>query len=377
MKNIFLEFYGEHKISPVHTDMNNWTKHVNTRRNLYRQFGIPKQCIKGKSLLEYGPGGGYNSLPLITVGEAAHIDMVEPNETGRNEVIELFKSNNIEPSRYGVHSCILEEYETDQKYDMIMAEQFIPHLENWKECLQKIKTFAKSNTIVIVTASDEIGFYVERMKRLVGRYMIRDIKEYDQQVTALVDIFSKQLDTMNNMTKPYKDWIEDQFMNETALCGYLMTLKDVMDVFAGEFDVLGTSQSIFTDYSWYKDLDYDYIAEYKEQYDKKKHMFLLAGDHDETIRTKEENDKLEEAVSLANRIAAESELSGNYKIEELCTAVDKVSETTDNEKVIKFNNQQIQILRAVERGDKVDLSEYTEWSKCFGKTSQFISLVKR
>lgn len=377
MKNIYLKFYGEHKISPVHTNMNNWDKHVENRKNLYRQLGIPMQCFKDKSLLEFGPGGGYNSLPLLTVGKAAHIDMVEPNETGRNEIIELFESNHIEKSRYRLYSCILEEYETEQKYDMIMAEQFLPHLENWNECLEKIKTFAKPGTIVIVTASDEIGFYIERMKRLVGRFMIRDIKEYDEQVKELVAIFSKQLDTMSNMTRPYKDWVEDQFMNEIAICGYLMTLKDVMNVFAGEFDVLGTSQCIFTDYSWYKDIDYDYIAEYMEQYDRKKHMFLLTDDHHETIRTKEENDRLEAAVSSANRIAAESELSGDYKIEELCAAIDEVTEATDNEKVKIFNQQQIQILRAVQSGAPVDLSEYEIWGRCFGRTSQFISLVKR
>lgn len=58
MANEILDFYEEHKISPVHADENDYLLRVKKRRNLYRQLGIPTLAIKGSSVIEFGTGGG-------------------------------------------------------------------------------------------------------------------------------------------------------------------------------------------------------------------------------------------------------------------------------------------------------------------------------
>lgn len=63
------------------------------------------------------------------------------------------------------------------------------------------------------------------------------------------------------------------------------------------------STIIFTDWTWYKEYDHDYFSEYMRQYDEKKHLFLTAGCTKEYNRSIEDNNRLEEAVIDANRVA--------------------------------------------------------------------------
>lgn len=58
MENDFLEYYGEHSISPVHQDITDIELHYNRRKKLYRQCGIPIMTFRNAELLEIGAGGG-------------------------------------------------------------------------------------------------------------------------------------------------------------------------------------------------------------------------------------------------------------------------------------------------------------------------------
>lgn len=58
MNNVFLEYYGEHQISPVKQDISDLEIHYNRRKKLYRQCGIPTIAFRNAKILEVGPGGG-------------------------------------------------------------------------------------------------------------------------------------------------------------------------------------------------------------------------------------------------------------------------------------------------------------------------------
>lgn len=68
MKNKFIEYYGQHGISPVKQDITEINKHYARREKLYRQLGIPCIAFEGKRILEVGPGSGYNTLALFFWG---------------------------------------------------------------------------------------------------------------------------------------------------------------------------------------------------------------------------------------------------------------------------------------------------------------------
>lgn len=382
-ENEEIKFYREHKMAPSISEQENGSQFLKKRKKLYRQLGIPLLCIEDKNVIEFGASCGENSLPLLTgFGNAVrgvyHLDIVEPNESGREAIQKLFKQNDISSERYTLYSNTLENYFSDKKYDIIIAEQFLQHCINWKDCLMILKKFAKQNSIIIVTCADSIGLYVEVMKRFVAHCLVKDIKEFDDKIQKLVELFSSYLNSLYGMNKTHKDYIADQFFCDLMLNGAQMDMVSAIEVFQQEFDVLGASQNIFTDYSWYKDLEYDYVSDYKKQYNMKRHMFLFAGESEETIRSEAENELLGTAVEQALQFEARCEQEkslidfGVWK-----KIIDGVTKTANSSRLTRFNMEFLDILKRVNEKKNIDLANYFVLSGSFGKTSQYLSFVRK
>lgn len=377
-----IRFYQEHNIAPAINIQTDQKQFLEKRKKLYRQLGIPLLCIEGKDVIEFGASCGENSLPLITgFGNAErgvrHIDIVEPNESGRNAIRELFARNGISSDRYTLYSDTLENFFTKKKYDIIIAEQFLQHCTNWQDCLSVLRNYARQNSIIIITCADSIGLYVELMKRFVGRCMVSGLEVFDAKVQKLVELFAEHLNSLKGMNKTHRDYFADMFFDDFILNGAQMNMIDAIEFLKGEFDVLGASQNIFTDYSWYKDLEYDYLSAYKKQYQQKKHMFMFAGESDETIRTSEENELLEKAVEQALKFEARCEQQQEIDINEWSRILDNVIKVANSEKMTQFNLEFMNILKKIKNEESVDLAEYPVFTNSFGKTSQYLSFVRK
>ena len=62
MTESLLEFYRRHQISPVRQDIRDLGAHFGRRTALYRHLGILPAFLRGRTVLEVGPGSGFNSL---------------------------------------------------------------------------------------------------------------------------------------------------------------------------------------------------------------------------------------------------------------------------------------------------------------------------
>lgn len=381
-QNENIRFYQEHQIAPAVNVKQNHTQFLEKRKKLYRQLGIPLLSIDNKDVIEFGASCGENSLPLIKgFGNiekgVRHIDIVEPNKSGRDAIHSLFQENGIPLDRYSLYGDTLESFKSERKYDIIIAEQFLQHCTNWRECLLNLKKYAGTNAIIIITCADAIGLYPELMKRFVGRYMVRNIREFDAKVSRLAEIFGEYLNSLKGMNKMHTDYIADTFFDDFGLNGAQMNMADAIEFFKEEFDVFGASQNIFTDYSWYKDLEYDYISDYKRQYQQKKHMFMFAGEADETVRSAGENKLLEEAIEKALRFEATCEKKDGVDLEEWFGIVDEVTKAAKCEMMTQFNSEFKDILKRIENGEDIELVKYPVFAGSFGKASQYLSFVRK
>ena len=120
-KNDYLEFYGKHHISPVKQDITDLELHYRRRKKLYRQCGMPVLAFHNSNLLEIGPGGGINTLAFFQWG-CKQVDLVEANPKGLEDMQRLFDEQNISKDTYKIIPCTIENYDTDKKYDIIIAE---------------------------------------------------------------------------------------------------------------------------------------------------------------------------------------------------------------------------------------------------------------
>lgn len=379
MKNDFLEYYGEHHISPVRQNIDDIEIHYERRKKLYRQCGIPVRAFYNAEILEVGPGGGYNTLAFFHWG-CKHIDLVEANPTGIEEMENLFVMHSVMDKQYKIFPCRIENYNTQKRYDVIIAEGFLPSIYNQKEVISKLSELVEKNGIIVITCSDNVCYFIETLKRLVGIAITADILEYEQKVEKLVDFFSPQLSKLRGVSRSAKDWVQDQILNPAGANGMELSLDQAICYFGDEFDILGSSPQMFTDYSWYKDIWYDYKEDNRIQF-KRKRLSLLQANMPEVILPEEQADRLvkhfEQIKNLESKY--EKDLNANeinLILEEMQLMKELVHKYFDNHFIDVFHESE-QILKCLLYKANINMDKYPNFFSAFGRTQQYISFMKK
>ena len=165
--NHYLEHYLANEITPVKQDISDLNKHFARRTALYNTLGVPPLFFKNKKILEVGAGGGYN--PLVTQSfDLNSYDIVEPNKHARDDIDMIFSQYKVEMKNIKVHGCMLENYENDTKYDVVICEGMIPGLHNKKEVLGILDDLLKPNGIMLLTCIDEVSFLFEILRHYIA-----------------------------------------------------------------------------------------------------------------------------------------------------------------------------------------------------------------
>lgn len=373
--NKILDFYREHNISPVHQDISDFNYHCARREKLYRQLGMPVLLFNGAEVLEVGTGGGYNSVVLAQWN--CHLSMVEPNETAQNEIIELFREKKIED--YVLYKETVEQH-SGKEYDVVIAEGFLPTIENRVEVLEKLKSLVKETGILVITCQDEMGMFVERMKRLVGHRSVKNVVSYCEKVKKLVDIFEPQLKLLHGVSRPVEDWVQDQILCEDFNCNDILDLKKAIQGIGDNWDVLGcSSPDFFSDCSWYKDIEYDYKKSYCDQYDKKSYNLIIAG-REEIDTSNIDVSIVRTSVDKIRKLEIEYENSEQKEekvVQEIIYELQKLYELLQkcDKELAVFLSETIDILAS--DPNQLELADYPNFCKCFGRSQQYISFVKK
>lgn len=132
VENPYVNFYKEHNISPVHQDISVFSQHMKRREKLYRSLGLPPFVFHKETVLEIGPGGGYNALAFFRWG--ATVDFVEPNKKAQDELPVLLGKCDIDPNDWNLFSGLIEDYYPEKLYNIVIAEGFIPGLLEKRKC---------------------------------------------------------------------------------------------------------------------------------------------------------------------------------------------------------------------------------------------------
>lgn len=382
MENNYIEYYGKHDISPVKQDIKDIEVHYNRRKKLYRQCGIPAIAFRNAKILEVGPGGGYNTLAFFH-WESGHIDLVEANPKGIEDMQRLFGEQQISQDRYQIFPCKIEDYKTDTKYDFIIAESFIQYLYNQQEVIEKLQSLVAENGVIVITCSDDVCIFIEILKRLIAVTMTAGISEYDRKVEYLARFFAPQLAKLRGVSRTAEDWVKDQILNPTLINGTELTMLQAMDCFMDGFDVLGCSPRMFTDYSWYKDIYYDYRKDFREQFEQKR-LSLLMANMPEIILPLEQAAIMVKSFETIKTIASEYEKTlDTQKFGDILKELEKIEELVnknfDKNFVSAFNEIKA-IIRSIMQGktmEDINIEEYPNFFSAFGRTQQYISFVKR
>lgn len=373
--NPFVDYYSKHNISPVRQDISDFDKHIKRRENLFITLGIPPLVFKGRRILEIGPGSGHNALVYFHWG--ANIDFVEPNPKAQKELNDLLKAHSIDERRWNLFKTMIEDSHINNKYEIVIAEGFIPGLFNQNEVLEKVKNLVAKSGILVLTCMDDISVFFEILKRYIGKVLIyrKKIVNFNEKINLLSIVFAAHLNSLNNSSRILEDWILDQFFTP-SLKGSFFSIEECIDKFE-DFIFMNSSPRMFTDYSWYKDLIYDKKTSIKTQF-RSKHHILISHELNDSFKDVVFNQVLFEKTNLFRKLVSDNEnnISENNileiihclnEIKSLCEEID--------EKIVQAINESIELLsnNNLNEGHFVEKLAFT---RAFGKGQQYISLVK-
>lgn len=271
--NEYVNFYEKNKISPVRQNIDNFAVHVKRRETLYHQLGLLRANFEGKRILEVGPGGGYNALATYSFKPSTYV-LVEPNSTGYQELQNNFSTHGFNDN-VEFYNTFLEDFKCKEPFDVVMCEGLIQGLPNREAFLKKLSSLVKEGGVLVITVADEISMFFEILRRYLANELIKDTKNFEQQIAILVEAFSSHLETLKGMTRRYDDWCADLLCD--AIYNHTFSVADAINFFQNEYFFYGASPNVFQDFRWYKALPHhpsEYNVYYLEQFNTQRHNFI-------------------------------------------------------------------------------------------------------
>ena len=247
----YLDFYRANAISPVRQDISELKKHFDRREALYRHLRISPGLLKGHSVIEFGPGSGHNAIYTSSL-EPKHYVLVDGNEVGLKDVKKTLEAHRGGTTHYEVHASLIEEYDSNQRYDLVLCEGVVPFQIQPKEFARHVAKFVKPGGLLVITTIDGVSFLGEATRRLIASSLIEFEAPAQERLKVLRPVFAPHLATLPGMSRSVDDWIYDNILIPYG--GHLFSIEDAITALDDLFDAYGVSPSFFTDWRWYKNV---------------------------------------------------------------------------------------------------------------------------
>ncbi len=374
-----LGFYTKHEISPVRQNIADIEKHCQRRESLYRQLGILPATIKGKSVLEVGPGSGYNSVYTAML-DPAHYLLLEGNPTGIGQIEKLFAEFPELASRVTMQLGRIEQFATDKRFDFVFCEGVLSGVFNPEEILNRLTSVLSPDGVLVVTCVDHISHFSETLRRLAAQLLTDSQRTPQQQAEQLLPMFTAHLDSLAGMSRRYDDWIIDNLIHPGSIIDNI-SIPEILDKFATQLDYYAASPHFVTDWRWYKQITGEQRSQNRiatEQYWRNAHNFL---DYRRLLPTQE----VESGQQLYALCTDVRHLIGKYEEQQNTATLNEVGAAL--EKMVSF-------LGGISTELQADFGEFLDWLQAdqpdpeafaklvgfgplFGRGQQYISLTRK
>jgi len=260
MTESLLEFYQRHRISPVRQDIGDLEAHFARRAALYRHLGILPAFVRGRRVLEIGPGSGFNSLYTASLDPSRYV-LVEPNPRGVDDILQLFSGYPRFARLIEVVSASADEYECGEPFDFVFCEGMLAlaGVPDPRALLRSVARNTAPGGVLVITCIDAVSQLPEVLRRFVAQWLIDPAADLAGNAARLLPAFSPHLSTLKAMSRRHDDWIVDNLLNPASI-GPLLGIPDAiatLDGFLTGFDAFGASPQFMTDWRWYKAIGID------------------------------------------------------------------------------------------------------------------------
>lgn len=250
MTRPYLDFYEAHKIAPVRQDLSNMDRHFARRRALYRHLGLLPNMIRGRRVLEIGPGSGDNALYTAHLAPALYV-MVDANTQSIANLYDKQAAGLFGATPVEIRQVNLLDMVDDSAYDVVLCEGLLPPQSDPVSFLNRIAALAAADGVLVVTTMSCTSLLAETCRRALRPIFERKRQDLSALTADLVAFFQPDLLSLPGMSRLHEDWVMDQIIHPYTK-NVAFTLEDAARVLGPAFDVVGTSPRLLQDWRWYK-----------------------------------------------------------------------------------------------------------------------------
>lgn len=247
----FIDYYGQNRISPVAQDISDLARHFDRRRSLYRSLGIVPSFVEGRTVIEFGPGSGYNAIYTGSLKPGRFV-LVDGNPVGVEETNKLLRGHFGDALPYELVESLIEDFETPERFDLTLCEGTIPYQLEPGRFVRKVGSFCKPGGVLIVTCVSAASSMGEIARRLIASRISDPNGSLGNRLAALRPVFAPHLATLADMSRSVDDWILDNILN--PLVGQTFSIPAAIDAVDEEFEIYGQSPHFVDDWRWYKSI---------------------------------------------------------------------------------------------------------------------------
>ncbi|WP_044561720.1 bifunctional 2-polyprenyl-6-hydroxyphenol methylase/3-demethylubiquinol 3-O-methyltransferase UbiG [Azospirillum sp. B4] len=249
MTRPYLDFYEQNQIIPVRQDLSDMGQHFARRQALYRHLGLLPALVRGRQVLEIGPGTGDNALHTASLAPARYV-MVDGNPhsikaLAAKQADGLFGAVDVE-----VRQGNVLEMDIPERFDVVLCEGLLPPQQDPVGFLNHIARLVAADGVLVVTTMSHTSLLAETCRRT-----LRPLFERGDGLPALAGrmaaFFRPDLLSLPGMSRLHEDWVTDQILHPYGR-NIAFTLEDVARTLGAGFDTVGTSPRLLQDWRWYK-----------------------------------------------------------------------------------------------------------------------------
>jgi len=269
----FVDFYTEKGLTPTRQDIADLPRHMQRRGSLYKHLGILPSYLRDRSVLEFGPGSGHNSVFTASCHPHTYV-LVDATPSSLACTKELLDEHAKIPELSVVESNILE-FETDKRFDLVLCEGVIPTQLDPSAFLRHVASFVAPGGVLVFTCMDSVSLLPELLRRYIAYQLIEGIDDFNEQVATLVSFFKPDLNSLQGMSRHHEDWVIDQILHPWS--GPLYSIPEAVEAIKDNFEFYGASPSFVVDWRWYKQIcgdDYGFNHLASEAYFSQLHNFI-------------------------------------------------------------------------------------------------------
>lgn len=248
----YVDYYNSIKTVPVGQDLRDLDSFVFRRNYLYTTLGAPLRQFNRRSVLEFGPGGGFNAVAtsfyepdLYVFVDAARSSLVELVDKNRNGHFRAKKIEIVDSDAF--------DFSDKRKFDYVICEGMIAAQSKPEKILRKVSSFVGQGGVLITTTMSAASLLSEICRRLL-RVKISEAAadDFASRVRFASDIFDSHLRALGVSTRSTEDWVIDMIFHDWHNERYVFSILESAETLTDEFDFYRSSPSFVTDDRWYK-----------------------------------------------------------------------------------------------------------------------------